>query len=70
MTPTTFGISKLMKHDVQRRVEENGATYFVPARPYGLQGLHLWTRLKAAWSVFTGRCDAVDWENGDYSKRV
>lgn len=35
---------------------------WVPARPLGL--MTLGTRLKATWLVFTGKADAVVWEEG------
>lgn len=34
---------------------------WVPARPIGMFGLRY--RLKAAWRVFTGRADAVIWDD-------
>jgi len=35
---------------------------WVPARPLGRSGLLY--RLKAAWTVFTGRADALVWPKG------
>jgi len=35
---------------------------WVPARPYGWQGLLLRHRLRCAWLVFTGRADVLQWE--------
>ena len=31
------------------------------ARPIGYQGLLLFRRMRIAWLVFTGKCDAVRW---------
>lgn len=33
-----------------------------PVRPIGFWGLCLRRRLKAAWMVFTGQWDAMDWQ--------
>ena len=35
----------------------------LPARPLNVNGLP--SRIKLAWGVFTGRYDAVDWEDCD-----
>jgi hypothetical protein len=35
--------------------------YWLPARSLTLERYMLWTRLKIAWGVFTGRYDALDW---------
>lgn len=35
--------------------------YWVPARSLTQERFMLWTRLKIAWGVFTGRYDALDW---------
>ena len=35
---------------------------WVPARPIGYRSF--WYRLKATWLVFTGRCDALQWPEG------
>lgn len=42
--------------------KESPSGIWVPARPESLSGLHLVKRLTAAWSVFTGRYDALDWD--------
>ena len=40
--------------------ESNGV--WIPARPLGYQGLFIFKRLKAAYNVFIGKYDALDWE--------
>ena len=35
---------------------------WMPARPIGFYGIGY--RLKAAWLVFTGQCDALKWPGG------
>lgn len=35
---------------------------WVPARPEPWRGLMLRRRIKAAWLVFTGRADVIQWE--------
>lgn len=35
---------------------------WIPARPMGFWGLCLFTRLKRAWMVFTGKCDVLKWD--------
>jgi hypothetical protein len=37
---------------------------WVPARPLGFQGFFLWTRIKRAWLVFTGKADVLVWTGG------
>jgi hypothetical protein len=37
---------------------------WVSARPSGFWGLCLRWRLETAWNVFTGKWDALRWENG------
>ncbi len=33
----------------------------IPARPMGFGGLAIRQRFKAAWRVFTGRADVLEW---------
>jgi len=55
--PNIFHIDTLKDWDVEKQLSNSS---WVPARPdppnYGLK-----TRLKVAWLVFTGQCDAVEW---------
>lgn len=57
-TPNTYTAEQIKHWDIQT---ETGGRW-IPARPLGYQGLFLWHRLKAAWLVFTGKCDVLSWE--------
>jgi hypothetical protein len=37
---------------------------WIPARPINYQYESWLSRIKNAWLVLTGRCDALDWEEG------
>lgn len=39
------------------------AKVWVPVRSENLYGMYLIQRIKVAWGVFTGRYDALDWNN-------
>lgn len=36
---------------------------WTPARPLSYGGIGLFKRIRLAWGVFTGRYDALDWED-------
>ncbi len=59
---TLFTLETLVQaEDTQVKINGN----WVPARPvqlYGVQGII--SRAKAAWLVFTGQVDAVQWPEG------
>lgn len=60
-SPTIYKLENLIK--MVNGPERSDACIngkWVPARPLGLFSLR--SRLKAAWLVFTGRADAVEWE--------
>ncbi|QJT71022.1 hypothetical protein GR7B_00224 [Vibrio phage vB_VcorM_GR7B] len=63
--PTLYDPQFLDEYDCQHKVIRGGKELWVPARPYGLQGAYLKTRLTLAWGVLTGRYDALDWKDGD-----
>lgn len=49
------------------RKDKYGQMYYQPARPIHLDS---WaTRFKLAWGVFTGKYDALDWQDRHWSKR-
>jgi hypothetical protein len=58
-TPNLFSVQQLCEHATTTLEQQAGR--WVPARPLGFQGLFLRQRLRLAWAVFTGRCDAVHW---------
>lgn len=56
--PTNWTIKSLVQHiNDGPWVRETG----MPARPYGFYSLR--SRIKLAWMVFTGRADALTWED-------
>jgi hypothetical protein len=58
-TPNLFSVQQLCEHATTVLTQQSGR--WVPARPLGFQGLFFRHRLRLAWAVFTGRCDAVHW---------
>lgn len=62
-TPTIWTPTALIEHSkhVQAGLADGR---WVPARPYGWQGICLRARLKAAWLVFTAKADVLMWEGG------
>lgn len=58
--PNIYNLKTLMVTANQTQAEIDGKWY--PARPLGFYGIGY--RLKAAWLVFTGKCDAVKWPAG------
>ena len=58
--PNTYWITHLI--DMAKACQREHPTLkWTPARPYGLSGLALMTRFRAAWLVFTGKADVVKW---------
>ena len=47
----------------------NGKSVWIPARPYSLGGLNLIQRLINTWGVFTGKYDAIDWQEDLISRQ-
>lgn len=60
--PSTWTFNEIQNHHeiIGIDVEINGK--WVPARPLGLDTLS--NRIKTAWKVFTGECDAFRWPEG------
>jgi hypothetical protein len=56
--PSIVGVERVMK-DIQTLVGER----WVRARPRGTPSFR--SRLKATWLVFTGRADALIWEQSE-----
>lgn len=65
-TPTLYKVAKLKSPLLEETTTERLDGRWVPARPMGLIGLCLLMRLRLAWGVFTGRYDAMDWEENLY----
>ena len=59
--PNDWTLASLAKHvtDGPQAGLPNGS--WEPARPMGY--FSLWSRLRLAWAVFTGRADALFWPN-------
>lgn len=58
--PTVWWIRNLIECARSNQQSTPWGTY-VPARPEGFHGICLRARLHAAWKVFTGEYDAVNW---------
>lgn len=58
-TPMFYTATQLCTWAIRTR---RGDGVLVPCRPEGFWGLCLRWRLRAAWLVFTGRADVVQWE--------
>lgn len=59
--PSKFHVNELVNGwPTSRQIEKNGQKEFVPCRPVGYFGL--FHRLRMAWAVFTGKADALFWE--------
>ena len=53
-------LSDLLQSVTQNTASIDGVRWY-PVRPSTSENTFLWLRVKAAWSVLTGRCDAVEW---------
>lgn len=62
-TPKVYTTEQIKKWDVDKKISRQGRDYWTPARPYNSEHLQLGTRIKLAWMVFTGKCDALQWIN-------
>lgn len=60
MIYSLFGISVMLNGQTKSETYLNGK--WVPARPLGYYSLGF--RLKCAWLAFTGRCDLIQWPEG------
>lgn len=59
--PSLVTFKSLAKAELEGpKAQINGK--WVPARPFGL--FSIWSRLKLAFGVFTGRYDAFQWPEG------
>lgn len=58
--PTIWKLKELIEQMQSTQAEINGK--WVPARPFGSFSWR--NRLKAVWSVFTGKADVVIWPEG------
>jgi len=61
-TPWLYKANELKHWQTTTEVPFNGKRIWIPARPYSLSGLNIVQRLMNAWGVFTGKYDAVDWQ--------
>jgi hypothetical protein len=61
-TPWLYKANELKHWSSDVKAEFNGKEIFIPARPYTLSGLNIFQRVMNAWGVFTGKYDAVDWQ--------
>ena len=68
-TPCLYKANEIKHWANDRAVKFNGKNIWIPARAYSLSGLNLMQRAMNAWGVFTGKYDALDWqENIDDDK--
>lgn len=60
--PRRINVSELVNNTDLVKIEsvKNGSSYWVPAR--GVNHATLIGRIRLAWSVFTGKADALFWE--------
>lgn len=61
-TPCLYKANEIKRWDNDTKAECNGKEIWIPARPCSLSGLNIVQRLMNAWGVFTGKYDAVDWQ--------
>lgn len=59
-SPTLYNADQLKWWLAFREKPETGA--YVMARPLGFYGICLRKRLKLSWGVFTGKYDALKWD--------
>jgi hypothetical protein len=64
MNTPSFYTPETLKHTTQGVQAGLPDGRWVAARPEGWHGLCLRKRLRAAWLVFTGRADVLQWEGG------
>lgn len=57
--PSIFTAGEMINYP--NSTELNGK--WIPVRPLPFYGLRLFHNLKIAWSVFTGKYDALKWED-------
>lgn len=58
--PDVYTPTSLTKLVAETQQERNGR--WLPVRPEGLWGYSWRRRLQAAWRVFIGRYDVIDWD--------
>lgn len=61
-TPWLYKANEIKHWANDVKAGRDGREFWIPARPYSLSGLNLIQRLMNAWGVFTGKYDAVDWQ--------
>lgn len=61
-TPWLYKANEIKYWANDRKVSFNGKEIWIPARSYSMDGLNLIQRLMNAWGVFTGKYDALDWQ--------
>jgi len=61
-TPWLYKANEIKNWSSDRVARFNGKNIWIPARPYSLSGLNIVQRLMNAWGVFTGKYDAIDWQ--------
>jgi hypothetical protein len=57
-TPYTFTVQQVMNWE---NFMCDDTSDWEPARPMSRSGFNVWTRLIAAWKVFTGKADVLIW---------
>jgi len=58
--PNPWSLKQLMEYCRNGPITGSAERGWMPARPLGLDTLS--SRLRLAWAVFTGRADALFWE--------
>ena len=61
-TPWLYKANEIKHWESNRIAKFNGKSICIPARSYSLSGFNVLQRLMNAWGVFTGKYDALDWQ--------
>jgi len=61
-TPLLYKANEIKHWESYRVVNFNNKNIWIPARPYSICGINLVQRIMNAWGVFTGKYDALDWQ--------
>lgn len=61
-TPWLYKANEIKHWASDKSVNFNGKKIRIPKRAYTLNGLNIVQRFMNAWGVFTGKYDALDWQ--------
>lgn len=68
-TPWLYKANEIKHWEVSSKAERDGREFWIPARSYSLNCLNIIQRFMNAQGVFTGKYDALDWQESLYKEK-